>query len=241
MLDRIMDKNKTVLLAVLKNKRDLQILKKRLWYRIPALYKPKRRRIKYIAFYQPLAFGKTGSCIRYFAKIKKSKILKRNKLLPEEPFHVNADKNYFKISFNKLNRLKHKITNKNRMRVSFGFVPLKKLLKAGEVNELFDIKPIEKILAQALKKANIPAKRQYIVKTPARKKYILDFAVFYKNKPLNIECDGEKSHSLRFQRLKDIKRDKDLKKMGWAILRLKGKEIVNDTAGCISKIKTRGY
>lgn len=230
-----MTEKKDVLLAVLKNKRDLGILKKHLWYRIPLSKRP-RREIEYIAFYQPLAFAKNGSCIRYYARIESTSVVKRIELLPDELSHPNANKNYLKITFKKLNMLRQKITNRNRMRIAFGFTSLNKLLKAREVIELFGVPPIEKILAKVLKKENIRAIRQCIVKTPARKKYVLDFAIFGKNRPLNIECDGEKSHSLRSQRLKDIKRDRDLKKMGWQVLRLKDKEIIGETSGYIKKI-----
>ncbi|OGS23522.1 MAG: hypothetical protein A2297_05320 [Elusimicrobia bacterium RIFOXYB2_FULL_48_7] len=237
-----MAENKTVLVAVLKDKRDLGILKKHLWYRIPASHGPRPHRgVTHIAFYQPLSFARNSnhsfSCVRCYAKIKKIRIFKRIELLPGEHSHPNAQKNYLKISFSKLIRLKHKITNKNRMRVVFGYTTLKKLLKAREVIELFGVPPIENILARALRKTGIPSRRQHIVMTPSGKRYILDFAVFSGKKPLNIECDGEKSHSLRAQRHKDIIRDRYLRKNGWKVLRLMGKEIINDTAGCIRKIK----
>lgn len=231
-------KEKTVLVAVLKNKKDLKILLRHSWYRIPSSYIPKRK-ADYIAFYQPSIFGGDGKCIRYFARIKNISILKRKYLLPREQSHDRADKNYHKLTLCRIQKLKKPITNKNRMRVSFGFTTLKKLKKAREVIDLFDIPPIESILSKALNKNEIAASRQHIIRLPNLKKHILDFAVFCKEGALNIECDLEKWHLIRAQRIKDEKRDKALKKLGWEILRLKGYEIVNDIEGCIKNIKNK--
>ena len=60
-----------------------------------------------------------------------------------------------------------------------------------------------------------------------------------KNGLLNIECDGEKWHSIRSQRLKDSLRDRNLRKEGWSILRLKEKDIVNNLQKCIDRIEKK--
>lgn len=71
--------------------------------------------------------------------------------------------------------------------------------------------------------------------------YRLDFAFFYKNRPLlNVECDGSEFHTTYQDRLEDQRRDENLKKIGFSIARFSGKEINNgkfldfDIAGFLS-------
>ena len=60
--------DKIVLVGVLRDKRDLNILLKENWYRIPVAQAP-RRRFDYLAFYQPLLFCHQGKRIRYYARV----------------------------------------------------------------------------------------------------------------------------------------------------------------------------
>jgi len=227
-----------VLIGVLKNRRDLNLVLRKKWYRIPLLHAPKRK-AGFIAFYQPSIFGRFGKRIRYYAKIKDFDIVKRREILPQETDHSMADEDYYLMNFEEIKKLSRPIINKNRMRISFGFTTLRRLLKAKTMLELFDIPPIEEMLSQALAGSDIKASREYTFSMHNGKKYRLDFVIFCKSKPLNIECDGERSHSHRFQRMRDTLRDKDLKKEGWSILRLKEKDIVWNIEKCINKIITK--
>ena len=233
-----------VLIGVLKNRRDLSILLKKKWYRIPSLYAP-RRKSEYIAFYQPSVFGKRGQCIRYYARIKSCDVVKREWILPWEPDHPRADEDYYRVNLAEIKKLPHPIINKKGLRISFGFTTLKKLLKARTVMEVFDVPPIEEMVADALAKRGIKFSREHIFFLPSGKKYRLDFVIFCpvglddKNGLLNIECDGEKWHSRRYQRLKDLARDRDLKREGWTILRLKEKDIVNNLGKCVDRIESK--
>lgn len=231
-----MKNNKSVLVAVLKNRRDLNMLLKKHIYRMPVFYAPKKK-AEYIAFYQPSSFGSEGSRINYYAKIKNIKILKRENILPQEKDHPNAKEEYCLARLAGLKRLDLPVLNRIRMRISFGFTSVGKLLKAGDVGALFDIPPMEEMISDALKKKRIGFFAQHGFCLPDRKRYRMDFAVFCKKGPLNIECDGTKWHSIKAQRLKDKKRDRLLKKQGWTVLRLKEKEIVNDTGACVKKVE----
>jgi len=231
-------KEEIVLIGVLKNRRDLKLLLEKRWYRIPLLYAP-RRRAGFIAFYQPSTFGKSGQCIRYYARIKNCEIVKRKWILPGEPDHPGAEDEYYLINLQEIKRLPVPVINKNRMRISFGFTTLKKLLQARTVMELFNIPPIEEMLSEELRKKGLRFSREYIFSLPDRKKYRLDFVIFCKSGPLNIECDGEKWHSRSAQRKKDRLRDIALKKEGWSILRLKESEITGNLKGCITRIEEK--
>jgi very-short-patch-repair endonuclease len=231
-----MDNKRSVLVAVIKDRRDLGMLLKKHVYRMPVLYAPKKK-ADHIAFYQPSGFGRSGSCIRYYARLKGSGIAKRDQILPDEKDHPRSQEDYYLVRLGAIKSFKGPIRNRSRMRVSFGFTSLGKLLAAKDVLELFDIPPMEEMVFNALNAKGIKTFSQYGFSLANKKRYRMDFAIFCKNGPLNIECDGNKWHSIKAQRIKDKKRDTMLKKCGWTILRLKEKEIVEDMNSCIKKIK----
>jgi len=228
--------SKIVLVTVLKNHKDLDILLKHKWYRIPVFYMPKRK-ADYIAFYQPSIFGKSGGSIRYYAKPVSYKILKRIEILPEEFDHPYSNDEYYKLKFKKIFKLKNPVRNKSKMRVSFGFTTLEKLKKIRNIAGLFDVNPIEDILNLALRKNGIKYSREHTFSLSNGRKFRLDFVVFCKRGLLNIECDSSKWHSIKKQRLKDSLRDKVLRRYGWCILRLKEPEIIGNIDKCIAKVK----
>ena len=229
---------KIVLVAVLKTPRDLKILLKDKWYRIP-LEKAPRKKFDYIAFYQPAVFGGNGGRIKYYAAPKKINRALRIDLLPGESRNKNAKNIYLKYSFRKIKKLEPAIRNKNGIRVSFGFTDLLKLKKASEVTELYDVTPIEKMLKKALRKRHLRFKSEYPVQAGKEHRYRLDFAVFCKKAPLNIECDSQKWHSQKSQVYKDKIRDKALKNLGWSILRLKEPEITGKIKKSVEKVLRR--
>jgi very-short-patch-repair endonuclease len=228
-------KEKIVLIGVLKDRRDLHILLKKLWYRIPILHSPKRKP-DFVAFYEPARFSKSGGFIRYYGKIKNIEIAKRKNMLPDEYDHPMADEDYYKISFHKIEQLPKPIRNKNKMRISFGFTTIDRLLSAKNIAQLFSINPIEDILFNELKLKNLNFSREHLFSLKNSRRYRLDFAIFCKKGNLNIECDSQKWHSLKRQKSKDKLRDRVLQEHGWAVLRLKEKEIMSDITGCVHKI-----
>ena len=241
-MDKIPIKQK-VLVAVVKNRRDLNLVLKKKWYRIPIKYAPKQK-FKYIAFYSPKS-GNLGGKITYYASIKKITHATRQKLLPKEIAHPRAGNLYLRFELEKIYKLPHQIKNKSHRRVSFGFTTLSRLKKAKDILDLYNVPPIEEIFEKALKGTKInyirefPWSRRVLDQGGKNKKrYRLDFAVFYKNKKIAIECDEAKSHSLPAQKLKDRVKDKFLRANGWQVIRFIEKEIVEDSESCILKLKT---
>jgi hypothetical protein len=171
---------KDVLVAVVKNRRDLNLILKEGWYRIPEKYAPKQK-FKYLAFYLP-ASGKLGKKITFYAKIKKIARAARRELLPKEITHPRAGNLYLRFELGKIYKLPRPIKNKSRRRVSFGFTTLSRLKKAKDILGLYDVPPIEEIFEKALKKAlkNTGAThiREYTI-SKNRKRYRLDFAIFF--------------------------------------------------------------
>ena len=224
---------KGVLIAVLKNKRDQDILLKEKWYRIPVKYAPKHK-YDIIAFYQPASFKENGKRIEHYGIVRSARICKREQLIKDG---LKPGEKYYKISFFRIVKLKTPIVNDTKMRISFKYTTFAKLYSSTNIGELFDVPDIEGMVEEMLKKLKLSYKREYIVKTPGNKRYRLDFAVFLNGRTIDIECDSEKWHSLKAQKLIDEKRNSDLHDLGFEILRLREDDIVNKRDSCIKEIR----
>lgn len=231
----------TVLVGILKDKRDLAILRRKRWYRMPLARAPKRR-FKYIAFYQPAAFGKFGKCIRYYARVEGTNICTRGELLPLERKDMRAGDMYYKIEISELCKLAAPIKNRRfpARRVSFGFTTLRRLLTSRNILELYDVSPTESIVALALLRARIPASGEYYVAGKFRgmkARYFLDFAIFCARGRIAIECDNDKAHGIVSQRERDRAKDKFLRNAGWAVLRFSERQLLNHLPNCMTRVK----
>ncbi|MCR4281359.1 MAG: hypothetical protein NUV88_03455, partial [Candidatus Kaiserbacteria bacterium] len=153
-------RRRTVLVSVLKDTRDLRILRKEYWYRIPLAYVP-RRKFTHLAFYQPASFGRLGKRIQYYARASKKKIAKRIVLLPKEKSHPRAQDDYLKIELAWVKKLARPIKNIVPRRISFGFTSLKSLLKAQDILELYGIAPTEQIIERGLNNLGIKTEEEF--------------------------------------------------------------------------------
>ena len=109
-------------------------------------------------------------------------------------------------------------------------------MSVREINDLYETSPLEDIMYQALKRDNIQPERQFYVKAGG-KFYCLDFCVFCKERNINIECDGEKYHTLPDALTRDRKRNNDLASQGWSVIRFSGAQIRENLPDCLRLIK----
>jgi len=229
-------RDKIVLVGVIKDRRDLNILLKKNWYRIPVRYAPKRR-FDYLAFYQPTSFfGRRGKRIQYYAPVLDYQIIKRSDLLPEESNHPRAKNYYLKIRVGKTKKLSRPIRNIIPRRISFGFTTLNHLLKSKDILQLYNVTPTEPMVENGLKETGIKAIPQCYVKGK-KKRFFLDFAIFCQKGKIAIECDNKKVHSLPSQKKKDKIKDAFLRSYGWTVIRLPEDDIVSGLPGCIKRVK----
>jgi very-short-patch-repair endonuclease len=228
--------NKTVLVGVLKDRRDFNVLTEEKWYRIPTRYAPKKK-FNYLAFYQPAIFGKQGKLIEYYSKVRNLETCKRISLLPDEPNHPRANDEYLKINVGKMVKLPSPIRNIIPRRVVFGFTTIDRLLNSEDILELYDVAPIEQILECGLEELSIKVIPQQYVLINKSKRFRLDFAVFCKNGKIAIECDNQKAHSGKIQTQKDKIKNEFLEIQGWTIMRFSEIEILYDLEKCLKKVK----
>ncbi len=226
---------KIVLVGVLKDERDFEILINEGWYRIPADHAPQRK-FDYLAFYQPLEFGKSGKQIIYFARVLSRRKLKRIKLIPDEANHPRANDDYVRFGVDKIQKLTRAIKNIIPRRVIFGFTTLGQLYRSKNLLELYSIAPTEQIFEEALKRSGLKyASQRYVF--CANKRFRPDFLIFCKNGKVAIECDNEKAHASPQQKTKDRKKDACLKDWGWTVIRFSENETIFDREGCLAKIQ----
>ena len=231
MRERVAQRN--VLVGVLKDKRDLKILLREHWYRIPLAHLPKRPFI-HLAFYQPASFDRRGKRIEYYARVLKKEILPRSALLPRESRHSRAHDLYAKFTLGTPRKLALPIRNVIPRRVSFGFTDLKTLLSARDILELYHVPKTEQIIAGELKHRHVPftaehtvsAAKGHSVSRSGPRRVRVDLAIFCKKGKIAIECDNKKAHASKSQRAKDKAKDEFLKKLGWQVVRLSEPDII---------------
>lgn len=225
---------KTVLVGVLKNKRDQKILLKEKWYRIPVEFAPKRK-FKYLAFYQPAVFGKSGKRIEYYGSVLNRKVEKRINLLPKEAEHQRALGDYIKIELSDISKLPRPIRNIIPRRVCFGFTDLKSLLSARDMLQLYGVQATEQIIQKSLARLNIKTLPEFSVAIDG-KRFRIDLAIILNSKKVAIECDNAKAHKIRLQKIKDGVKDTYLRRAGWRVIRLKEKDIIENLDKCVARI-----
>ena len=226
--------NKTVLVGVLKSRRDLEILLTERWYRIPKKYMP-RRKFKYLAFYQPEIFGRQGKRIQYYARVLGRRVMYRREMLPDEAMHPRAQALYVWLQVGPVKELPVAIKNTTPRRVSFGFTTFPRLLNSKNILELYGIVATEDIVSNALQKAGIQVQPQKYV-TDGKKRYYLDFAVMCRNGKVAIECDNAKAHAGPRQRLKDEAKDEFLRRQGWLVIRLTEQDVISNLPVCVARV-----
>jgi len=164
-----------VLVAILRSQQDFAIAREQNWYRIPVdsaqrLLKD-RWPPKWLAFYQTKAFGGQAYAVNYLCNVIDIKNARRSELFPEEPGDDRSQREYYKITFDRLSPLPNPIPSQRFRRVVFIPTTIRKLMAAAEINDLFDDSPLENKLWGALKRVKIPAERQEPVRVQAQLYY----------------------------------------------------------------------
>ena len=230
-----------VLVAIMNNQWDLEIARTQHWYRIPVKSADrlirKLEQMQYLAFYQTKIFKRDAFAVNYYAEIERISTAPRIELLPDEAGHQNAEALYYKLEISPLQGLSQSIPSKRLRRVTFITTTLEKFSAAQEINDLFHTSPIEDLVWEELKAAEIQAERQYEIRERDAN-YDLDFFVECDDgAKINIECNGDTYHSTKAARDRDRRRNTYLTTRGWLVQRFGTDEIRNDIRGCIDQIR----
>ncbi len=228
------------LVAIVNKPQDLAIARDQHWYRIPVRsvdrFLKKRWPPEWLAFYQPKVFASEKYSVRYYARVIDIRTAFRRQLFPDEQVNEKTNRQYYQLILAPLQELPQPILSLRWRRILFIHTTWDKLIRAVEINDLYDESPLEDRLWVELKRRDIEAERQLYV--PVKKRgYFLDFAIFCNRGNLDVETDGDTWHLGRESASRDNQRDNDLTGLGWAILRFRGQRIREEMAEyCIPEI-----
>ncbi len=228
----------TVLVAMITDRHDYARLQDECWYRIPIDTAPpiiRERKAKIIAFYPTAKLKEDKWKIRHYGTIKRMTEVGRHDLFPDEkPNSPKAHKRYYKIELEKLEELPQPIASRRGHRVTF--LPTTERRFFGgytDINFLFNGSSLEERMFALLNDARIPAEREW-VQTINRNTYLLDFAIFCKSRPIDLECDGDAWHDSPERVHYDKHRNNELESHGWSVLRFTQERIEREPEKAVS-------
>jgi very-short-patch-repair endonuclease len=230
----------TILIALLHTKKDWALVQQTGIYRIPVRRAPEIVRdgtIVHIAFYFPVEYGDDGCQVQWYGKVNNLRIAPRIEAVPDEPHNPKSQSQYYLIGIEHLMKLDEPFVSLRPRRLLFIPTTEEKFFRplSREINHLFNESPLENLLWDSFHQKNIPAERQYLV-VAKRKEYVLDFAIFCKDKNINIECDGDRWHNHKERIEHDKQRNNHLESEGWAVLRFTTDMLTKGLAGVMQTI-----
>ena len=155
-----------ILVAIIPNRKDLEIARVLGWYRIPIRSAPKIIQVDYLCFYQPASFGKESKWrVETFASMKGSELVTRRELFKDEPDHPRANDEYYKIQLGQLMQLPQPIFAGNWHRFTFLFTTGEKIRQADELKDLVVRAEERQILWRTLRE-RAKSQDQYQVELP---------------------------------------------------------------------------
>lgn len=220
---------KEVLVAILKEKSDLGILREQGWYRVPVETAPQRWPPKWLAFYQPSVFGSDAFKVRYYGEVDRIEVVKRSMLFPNEIPSALSEKEYYRLTIKELAELSEPIPLPRPRRLVFIPTTWEKFVLAEQINDLFDNSHLEDLLWAQFKRWKMLAERQWW-EIAEENHYFLDFALFCNQGRIDVETDGDTWHAQRKRIPLDNQRDNTLQAKGWHVLRFSTRQIQEEGA-----------
>jgi very-short-patch-repair endonuclease len=229
-----------VLVGILNHPRDLALARDQHWYRIPVSSVEKWLRgrwpPRWLAFYQTKVFGPQAFGVHYYARVLDLHQVFRWQLFPDQPGDAKASQRYNQIMLGPIQRLTRPIPSRRWRRIVFIPTTWQKLIRAAEINDLYDESPLEDRLWAELKRLHLSAERQDYV-TVNGHDYALDFAFYCAAGKLAVETDGDTWHADPRRIPEDNRRDNDLETGGWKLLRFNTSQLHEQMTGyCLPTI-----
>jgi hypothetical protein len=225
-----------VLVAVVNSYRDFEVAREEGWYRIPLRRAPTRVGADYLAFYQTSVFGEERWAVNYYAPVRRYHIVSRRILLPGEPDHPRADDLYYRIEIGSLRRLPRSIPSHRLRRITFIPTTLERLFGAEEINDLWCGTRDEEQLWRAFKERGLAAERRYPL-TEGDEQRTADFALFCKNGRLAVCIESQLAiRNVRVIREHPLISEYEARALGWMMLRLESRDVVEPAAACLRTI-----
>lgn len=127
-----------VLVGVMKRKKDFLIAQQQKWYRVPEGQAPKGVYMEYIAlFFGGKTFKEQSGGVHYYARLSGHELVTRLDLLPDEPDHLHAHDQYYKLQFRELQAKVPPILNSRKRRFAFIHTTWDRFVDAKELDDLY--------------------------------------------------------------------------------------------------------
>lgn len=230
--------DKPGLVGIVPRKNLWPVIQDQRWYHVPVKSAPRNvLAVEYLAFYFPSAFGeKLKYQVIYYAPVLNINTVKRIQLFPDEPKHPRKDEGYYQFHLGKIKELPHSIPSRRWRRIVHIPTTFQRLFTANEINDLYDISPLEEKMYKGLKRRRINPERQMYVYLD-KQTYCLDFCIFCQKANIDLECDGEKYHTLPDAFTKDRLRNNRLTSLGWHVLRFSGTQVYRDLKDSLNVVE----
>ncbi len=224
-----------VLVVIVTRPKDWALVCTERWYRIPVTRAPRRIGAGYLAFYMGRNLGALRWSISYYAPVLGYRTVCRRDLLPDEADHPRADELYYRLDLGPLEALPHPIPSDKLRRVTFIPTTLSRLLRAREINDLWDKQVARDRLWRALQVREIVAYRDYAV-TKGLQQHTLDLMVPCAKQSLAIECvPDDETPPTGEHYVKEWA--PPWPGLAWAWQRFSVSEIMLDTLACVEIIR----
>ena len=223
------------LIGVLPTKRDLEILLREGWYRIPVgartggQWPP-----TWVGFYEGGALREERGIYR-FAKVLGVDEMSREELFPGETSGSRQGTLYHVLRLGPINERATPVRFPRSRRFAFIRTTFRRFHDAETVNDLFTDSWLEDRLWQAFKRHQVPAERQWRTRANGTN-YVLDFALFCRNGKIDVETDGDTYHITTEQAPRDNRRNNDLATRGWEVLRYETKRVEHYLEECVDQV-----
>ena len=126
-----------ILVAILPERRDLEIARLLGWYRVPLRFAPKVVDVDFLAFYQTGTFGEEHRWrIENLAEVRGYEMTTRADLFRDQPDHPRAREEYYKIQLGPLQPLLRPILAGHWKRVTFLYTTGERFRQAQTINDL---------------------------------------------------------------------------------------------------------
>lgn len=228
-----------VLIALLKDKRDLEIARVLGWYRIPLKTAPKTVAVDYLAFYQTAKFGEEKWAVNYVAPVKGHELVTRAELLRTQLDHPRAGEMYYKIQLGPLERLPRPIPSLKWRRFTFAYTTGERLMAATEINDLITQSAEREQLWKALYERGLQAEKQYTVRPSAPQ---IDLALLCALGNLGVMVGSAGDEGSAGKTGNEGNKGKEGKKRsireaaGWRYLNVTEAELQSDLPGVVQRI-----
>lgn len=199
-----MNPDDVVLVALVNNPRDLEIVERERWYRIPVRHAPRYfDGAQYLALYLSRAFGERKWAISEYAQVRGHELLRRRDLLPAEQDHPRAEELYYKLQLGPMLRREPPIESRRGRRVLFLWTDWQRFSTAREFNDLFVGTAAVEQLWEALKESGLDAEREMPVRE-GRSRYRVDFLIYLPHGRLGVRIGDPDTLERRWQRFRGL-------------------------------------